>query len=208
MLAMLRKDWYVMGRYTAYLLLSWLLAAWAAIRFLVSDSGFLYGMLPVFSLTISLNSVSTDEGLWDRFAAVTPLRPWQIVLAKYLFGYGCLAVMTVLAALAGGSGVELWGAAAITPLVLAMALPLLYRLGRRKGSAVLLFFWGLAAAAILGTAHFRYDLIESAFGWIEDVPVPLLAAGGGAALLALSAGSVLLSTRFYTRRLRGWYDQS
>lgn len=205
MLAMLRKDLYVMGRYTAYLIFSWLVVTWVTIRFLESDAGFLYSMLPVFSLTISLNSVSADEGRWDRFAAVTPLRPWQIVLTKYLFAYGCLAAMTALAALAGGGGVKLWTVAAITPLVLAMALPLLYRLGRRRGSPVLLLFWGLAAAAILGTAHFRYDFIESAFGWMEDVPVPLLAAGAGAALLALNVGSILLSIRFYTRRQRGWY---
>lgn len=205
MLAMLRKDLYVMGRYTAYLIFSWLVVTWVTIRFLESDAGFLYSMLPVFSLTISLNSVSADEGRWDRFAAVTPLRPWQIVLTKYLFAYGCLAAMTALAALAGGGGVKLWTVAAITPLVLAMALPLLYRLGRRRGSPVLLLFWGLAAAAILGTAHFRYDFIESAFGWIEAVPVPLLAAGAGAALLALNVGSILLSIRFYTRRQRGWY---
>ena len=87
MLAMLRKDLYVMGRYTAYLILSWLVVTWAATRFLESDAGFLYGMLPMFSLTISLNSISADEGRWDRFAAVTPLRPWQIVPAKYLFAY-------------------------------------------------------------------------------------------------------------------------
>ncbi len=114
MLAMLRKDLYVMGRYTAYLILSWLVVTWAA------------------------NSISADEGRWDRFAAVTPLRPWQIVPAKYLFAYGCLAVMTALAALAGGGGVKLWTVAAITPLVLAMALPLLYRFGRQRGSIVLL----------------------------------------------------------------------
>ena len=34
MLAMLRKDLYVMGRYTAYLILSWLVVTWAATRFL------------------------------------------------------------------------------------------------------------------------------------------------------------------------------
>ena len=62
MLAMLRKDLYVMGRYTAYLILSWLVVTWAATRFLESDAGFLYGRLPMFSLTISLNSVSADEG--------------------------------------------------------------------------------------------------------------------------------------------------
>ena len=205
-MAMLRKERYVMGRYTAYLILSWLAAAWAAIRFVDPEAGSLYGMLPMFSVTVSLNSVSADEDRWDRFVAVTPLRPWQIVLAKYLYAYGCLAVMTALAALAGGGGVKLWAAAAITPLALAMSLPPLYRLGRRRGSMALLSFWGLAAAAVLGTAHFRYDLIESAFGWIEAVPPPALAAGITAVLLAANAASIRLSIRYYTRRRRGWYD--
>lgn len=164
-------------------------------------------MLPVFSLTISLNSVSTDEGRWDLFAAVTPLRPWQIVLTKYLFAYGCLAVMTALAALAGGGGVKLWTSAAVTPLGLAMALPLLYRLGRRRGSAVLLAVWGALAALILGAARWDYGLVEAAFGWIEeDVPAPGLALGAAAVLAAASACSMALSIRFYARRQRGWYD--
>lgn len=208
MLAMLRKDLYVMWKYTAVFIAAWMAVVWASIRFLDREAVSLYGMLPVFSLTFALNNVSADESCrWDRFAAMSPLRPRQIVLAKYVFALGVLAITTALAALAGGSS-ALWTAAALTLPALAISLPLTYRLGKRKGSAVFLFFWGLVAAAILGTAYFRYDLIESSFGWIEDVPVPLLAAGGGAALLALSAGSVLLSICFYTRRLRGWYDQS
>lgn len=71
---------------------------------------------------------------------------------------------------------------------------------------VLLIVWGAAAAVILGTAYLRYEWIELVFGWLEDVPAPLLAAGGGGALLALNAASLLLSIRFYTRRQRGWYD--
>lgn len=205
MRAMLRKDWYVMGRYAAYLILSWLLVVWAAIRFLESDARFLYRMLPVFSLTIVMNSVGADENRWDRFAVITPLRPWRIVVAKYLFAYAALAVMTALAALAGGGG-ELWVVVALALLALAVSLPLLYRLGRRRGGMALLLLWGLAAAVILGAAFFRYELIDAAFGWIDEVPFPLLALGGGSALLALNAGSIVLSIRFYARRRRGWYD--
>ena len=69
-----------------------------------------------------------------------------------------------------------------------------------------MIIWGLAAAAILGAAHWRYHLIEAVFGWMDAVPVPALAAGCIIVLGVLNIFSVILSVRFYTRRQRGWYD--
>lgn len=167
MLAMLRKDFYVMGKYAAALISTWGVMIVVFSRILRTDTRFLYYLTPVLSTTIALNAISTDhECRWDRFAAMTPLRPWQLVLEKYCFAYGTLALLTGLSALAswtsvsGREGPDIWLVFTMVSLFLTMALPLIYRLGRQKSSFILLAFWGLVAAAILGAAYFRYNPIS------------------------------------------------
>lgn len=213
MLAMLRKDCCVVGRHTAGLTAFWVLLAGMYAWIPEADQCKWYCVLPIMAANVVLTAVSSDQVChWDRFAAMTPLRPWQLVLEKYLLAYGLTALLAALGALAGWistmgrGGLDMWTAVVMVLLFTAMALPLTYRFGRHKGGTILLAFWGLSAAVILGTAHFRYEWIELAFGWMEGVPVPRLVLGGGCALLALNAGSVLLSVRCYTRRQRGAYD--
>ncbi|MDE7218015.1 MAG: ABC-2 transporter permease [Oscillospiraceae bacterium] len=213
MLAMLRKDCYVMGKYTVVLIITWAAAAGVLIWFPKTDASFLYYLMPAMSVTIALNAVSTDhECCWDRFAAMTPLRPWQLVLEKYLFTYGTLALMAglsflvVWAAASDENSSSIWVAIVLVLLFVDMSLPLVYRFGRQKGGMTLMIFWGLVAALILGAAHWNYGLIETAFGWVEEVPAPALAAGIAVFLAAANAWSFYLSVRFYARRQRGWYD--
>ena len=213
MLAMLRKDFYVMGKYTVTLLVFW--AVMAGMYALVPgvDGNMFYAIMPAMASTLVLNAITNDQVCrWDSFAAMTPLRPWQLVLEKYLLAYGLTALLGVLSALAGWISTADWGALNIWLVVVmvflsnAMGIPLVYRFGRRRGSAVLLFIWGAAAAVILGTAHWRYELLSIAFGWMEDITLPALAAGTAAGLLIISTVSVPLSIRFYARRRRGLYD--
>lgn len=213
MLAMLRKDLYVMGKYTIVLIITWVVAAGVLIWLPKTDASFLYYLMPAMSATIALNAVSADhECRWDRFAAMTPLRPWQLVLEKYLFTYGTLALLgglSFLAAWAAASGENnssTWAAIVLVLLLIATSLPLVYRFGRQKGGMILMIFWGLVAALILGAAHWNYGLIETAFGWVEEVPAPALAAGTTVFLIAANVWSFYLSVRFYARRQRGWYD--
>lgn len=213
MLAMLRKDFYVMRKYTMVLVITWVAAAGVLIWLPKTDVSFLYFLMPAMSATIALNAVSADhECRWDRFAAMTPLRPWQLVLEKYLFIYGTLAllgglsILVVWATASGESRSSVWMSIVLTLLFITMSLPLTYRFGRQKGGTILIVFWGLAAAVLLGTAHWNYGLIESAFGWMDGVPVPALAAGTTVFLAAANAWSLRLSIRLYTRRQRGWYE--
>lgn len=213
MLAMLRKDFYVMRKYTMVLVITWVAAAGVLIWLPKTDVSFLYFLMPAMSVTIALNAVSADhECRWDRFAAMTPLRPWQLVLEKYLFTYGTLAllgglsILVVWATASGESRSSVWMSIVFTLLFIAMSLPLTYRFGRQKGGTILIVFWGLAAAVLLGTAHWNYGLIEAAFGWMDGVPVPALAAGTTVFLAATNAWSLRLSIRLYTRRQRGWYE--
>lgn len=213
MFAMLRKDVYVMGRYTAVFSAVWLAIIAVCARLPGLESASLYYLMPVYALTVTLNAVSSDhECRWDRFAAMTPLRPWQLVLEKYLFTYGTLALLGGLSFLAAWAAASdennssTWAAIVLVLLLIATSLPLVYRFGRQKGGMILMIFWGLAAALLLGAAHWNYGLIETAFGWVEEVPAPALAAGTTVFLLAANVWSFYLSVRFYARRQRGWYD--
>lgn len=212
MLAMLRKDVYVMGRYAAALTGSCIVMTLVFSRFLAADVHFPYYLLPALSVMIGPNAVSADqECRWDRFAAMTPLRPWLLVLEKYCFAYGTVALLAGVSALVCRVSATEEDASnmrmmfLLILLSLAISLPLVYRFGRQKSSIILLAFWGLIMAAALGDVYFRYGLIKLALGWMADIPAPLLAVSGGGALLALNAGSILLSIRFYTRRQWGWY---
>lgn len=213
MLAMLRKDCHVMWKFMAVYTITWMVMTGTFGRVSGTSADSLYYLMPVMSSTIVLSAISNDEACrWDRFIAMTPLRPWQIVLAKYLFAYGTLTLLSVLGALAGRvsasgrGGAELLTEVVLVLLATTLALPLVYRFGRQTGGRILIIIILGFAVAILGPAHLKYEWIDAAFGWIDDVPVPALAAGIVGLLLALHLFSFLLSVRFYTRRQRGRYD--
>ena len=213
MLAMLRKDWYVLRKYTVTLLVFWGFIAKMYSMAPGADGNIFYAIMPAMASSVVLNSIAADEGCrWDRFIAMTPLRPWQLVLEKYLLFYGLTALLAALSFLAGWvttmgrGGLNVWATVIAVLLFNAMGLPLVYRFGQPKGSAILLSVWGAAAAVILGAAHWRHELLGKVFGWMNDIPIPALTAGIIVVLLAVNVGSVLLSIRFYARRQRGWYD--
>lgn len=209
MLAMLRKDLYVMRKYTAVFIISWMVVAGVSARILNVDGSFLYHNMPVFAFAIVLNAVDADERCrWDRFAAMTPLWPWQIVLAKYVFVYGILLLTTGLSvlvgwAVAGDEGRESMWAAAAAVFAAATALPLRYRFGRQMGTVIMLLFWGFVAAVVIGGGPMGYTGVI--LSRLASIHAPALAAGTAVVLTALNVWSVRLSIRFYTRRQRGWY---
>ena len=209
-IAMLRKDLYVTGRYAAAYA-----GAWAVISLLCSVWMNIHSLLdamPICALTVVLNAVSADqECRWDRFAAMSSLRPWVLVGEKYLYAYGLIAMLTALRA----AGLRLAGRHGGQPLprtilvlvllALATALPLTYRYGRRKGGALLLALWGAAAVLILGGSFLCSPVIDLLFGWMDGIPALTLGVRLAVGLLAANVLSYALSVRFYTRRQRGWY---
>ena len=213
MLAMLRKDFYVMGKYTVTMLVIWALMAGMYALVPGVDGNMFYAIMPVMASTLALNAIANDRACrWDQFAAMTPLRPWQLVLEKYLLAYGLTALLGVLSALAGWistadpNALNIWVVVVMVFLSNTMGIPLVYRFGRQRGATVLLLIWGVTAAVVLGTAHWRRELLSRAFGWMEYVSFPVLMAGTAAGLLMISMVSVPLSIRFYARRQRGMYD--
>lgn len=213
MLAMLRKDCYAMGKHTVLLLVFWTFMAGMYALVPGVDGNLFYAIMPAMGANVVLGAIHYDQACrWDRFIAMTHLRPWQLVLEKYLLVYGLIALLAVLSVLAGWvsargrSGLSVWAVIVATLLFDAMGLPLVYRFGQPKGSTIVLSIWGAAAAVILGTAHWRRDLLGRAFGWMGEIPASALAAGTAAAVLLINVGSILLSVRFYARRQRGMYD--
>ena len=213
MLAMLRKDWYVVGKYMASVLLFELAIA-AAFRWIgESISSVYYTATIVAADTVILNAIdSVFRCGWDRFIVMTSLRPWEPVLGKYLLACGAVVWAVGIGALLvwnspeGMDQVELWTAVVLSFLCIAMMLPLAYRYGRQKGEIILLAIWGVVAVLILGTAQWSFEVIEWFFGWIEEIPALALAVGVTVLLTAANVWSFHLSIRFYTRRQRGWYD--
>lgn len=213
MWAMLRKDWYVVGKYTVSVLLFELAIA-AAFRWIGEPvSSVYYTAAIVAADTVILNAIESDVRCgWDHFIAMTALCPWKPVLGKYLLSYGAVIWAVGIGALLvwnspkGMDRVELWTAVVLNVLCIAMMLPLTYRYGRQKGGIILLAIWGLAAVLILGTAQWSFEAIEWIFGWMEEVPAPALGMGLTVLLAAANVWSFRLSIRFYTRRQRGAYD--
>ena len=134
MLAMLRKDWYVVGKYMASVLLFELAIA-AAFRWIgESISSVYYTATIVATDTVILNAIDSDYRCgWDRFIVMTSLRPWEPVLGKYLLACGAVVWAVGIGALLvwnspeGMDQVELWTAVVLSFLCIAMMLPLATR---------------------------------------------------------------------------------
>jgi len=213
MRAMLRKDVCVMWKravsISVFLALFTAAAAWLSETALVYNAA----LLPVLALNLTLSSIAYDESCrWDRYAAMLPLPPWKTVVGKYVFSYAFLALAVVLGALGerlvyratGKRGMDLGLMAALVLLAEATAVPLIYRLGARRGQTAVLLLWGGIAAVILGGAALGYA--DTMFGWLETIPVGHLIPAAAAVLALAQAVSILLSIRFYARRQRGRYD--
>ena len=213
MLAMLRKDLYVMKHSVSLYALMW--AADVAMLAWIPNAQFstMAYILPLLLGNTVLYSVDADEKChWDSFTSMTPLRPRQIVLAKYLLAYGLTGLMTLLGLLVSwvstmGGGNSSW---VLRPMAfvlvwVAMFLPLRYRFQRGQAMMFVFLFWVLIVGALLSPKG--YWLLHGLLHLPEMVPLPLLAVGGAAAMAALNALSIKLSVRFYTSRQRGWYDR-
>ena len=77
MLALLRKDCYVMGKYMVWFILAWIIMSGMYAWIPDVETGASFYLMPAMASTIALNAVSTDQACrWDLCASMTPLRPW------------------------------------------------------------------------------------------------------------------------------------
>lgn len=214
MKALLRKDFYTLWKQIRTMVLLALVFS-----LLPGMESFGYAYIMVLAMTLPMNTIAMDEkSRWDKYAAMLPYRPRQIVLSKYVFSYlfmaaavGVTFLLRLIHSLYGrtpmdwGEGLaETLGLMALIALVNAISVPALYRFSAEKGRLVMVFLMLGAAAVILGGSQILGT--ERMFGWLEAVRLPALLTAAAVVIAAVNLASIALAERFYVRRRDGAYD--
>lgn len=210
MIGLLKKDLFVADKSGRLLLV---LALVFSVVPNMGAFGSTYAM--ILAVMMPLNSIAYDERCkWDRYAAMLPYRPGQLVWSKYLLSYLYTLLgggIIVLGAFLRGvtTGAADWKETAETSLMLAvvmlfitaLGLPILYRFGSEKGRLAMIVCMGIGVGAAMG--------LLGIFGELPKLPeLPLPAVIAGVAVLAVGATwlSFRLSVHFYRKRQNGAYD--
>lgn len=209
MIGLLKKDLYVADR--SFRLLVVLALVFSLIPGM-SHFGTTYAL--VMAMSIPLNAIAYDEkSKWDRYAAMLPYKTGQLVWVKYLLAYLFTALAEIVLLVctvirdrfspAPSSVEDLLGSSillmAVVPIVIAFALPPIYRFGSERGRLVMLVIMGAGVGLALGLAGI--------FGEVNLPKLPLAAVVALFVLVAIAATCVSfrLSVYFYEKRQNGAY---
>lgn len=211
MIGLLRKDLFVADKSSRLLLV---LALVFCLTPNLGTLGNTYAMMMAFMLP--MNSIAYDERCkWDRYAAMLPYKTSQIVWSKYVlsFLYTLLGEVIILVGacirnvIHPGSvdwldTVEICAMMVVVMLlVVAFALPALYRFGSEKGRLVMILMMGVGVGVALGVMKIT-----------DEVPVqikltfPAVFLLAAAVLVAVTALSFRVSVKFYKNRQNGKYN--
>ena len=200
MKALILKDTYVIWRQMKYFLVMILI-------FSALPNGFNNAFAVVYASMLPYTALAYDErSKWDQMAAMMPYSTRDVVLGKYAFGWLCIGGAAVLSGLLQMAlslvvdRVFLPGVMVLSVLgavcILAISLPLMFRMGVEKGRLAMFLVIFLVCGAAGAIAHIA-ESVGSGTVFAFQGPVlgvTLLAA------LVLTAVSVPLSMRFYTKR--------
>ena len=200
MKALIIKDTYVIWRQMKYFLILILI-------FSALPSGFNSAFAVIYTSMLPYTALAYDErSKWDQLAAMMPYSTRDAVLSKYVFGWLCIGGAAVLSGLLQMAlslvvdRVFLPGVMVLSVLgavcILAISLPLMFRMGVEKGRLAMFLVIFLVCGAAGAIAHIA-ESVGSGTVFAFQGPVlgvTLLAA------LVLTAVSVPLSMRFYTKR--------
>ena len=200
MKALIIKDTYVIWRQMKYFL--FLILIFSAI-----PSSFNNIFAVIYAAMLPYTALAYDErSKWDQLAAMMPYSPRDLVLSKFVFGWLCIGGAAVLSGLIQVIVCLLVkqrflpGVLALSALgalcILAISLPLMFRLGVEKGRLAMflvIFLVCGGAGAIVCIADDMSNGMAFAFQG-PVLAVMLLAA------LVLTVVSVPLSIRFYAKR--------
>ena len=210
MIGLMRKDLFVADKSGRLLLVM-------AVEFSMIPSmgnfGATYAMM--LALMMPLTSIAYDErSKWDKYAAMLPYTPGQIVWSKYLLAYfytvlggGIIVLGTLLRGIATGSvdwetTMQLTVMMGVAMLfVMALGLPVIYRFGSEKGRFVMIVIMGLGVGAALGLMGVFGELPE-----LPRLPLPAVAAVIAVLVVAATYASFRASVHFYKKRQNGAYD--
>ena len=200
MKALILKDIYVIWRQMKYFLVMILI-------FSALPNGFNNAFAVVYASMLPYTALAYDErSKWDQMAAMMPYSTRDMVLGKYVFGWLCIGAAAVLSGLLQMAlslvvdRVFLPGVMVLSVLgavcILAISLPLMFRMGVEKGRLAMFLVIFLVCGAAGAIAHIA-ESVGSGTVFAFQGPVlgvTLLAA------LVLTAVSVPLSMRFYAKR--------
>lgn len=200
MKALIIKDTYVIWRQMKYFLILILI-------FSALPSGFNNAFAVIYTSMLPYTALAYDErSKWDQLAAMMPYSTRDMVLGKYVFGWLCIGAAAVLSGLLQMAlslvvdRVFLPGVMVLSVLgavcILAISLPLMFRMGVEKGRLAMFLVIFLVCGAAGAIAHIA-ESVGSGTVFAFQGPVlgvTLLAA------LVLTTVSVPLSMRFYTKR--------
>ena len=199
MKALILKDTYVIWRQMKYFLVMILI-------FSALPNGFNNAFAVVYASMLPYTALAYDErSKWDQMAAMMPYSTRDVVLGKYVFGWLCIGAAAVLSGLfqavlslvtdrevlPGTLVLSVLGALCI----LAITLPVMFRFGVEKGRLAMF----LIIFLLCGTAGAIASITVSGDGGAFAFQGPILVVMSIAALV-LTAVSVPLSIRFYTKR--------
>ena len=202
MKALILKDSYVIWRQMKYFLVMILL-------FSVLPSGFNNAFAVVYASMLPYTALAYDErSKWDQLAAMMPYSTRDVVLGKYVFGWLCIGAAAVLSGLFQAAlslvihRAFLPGVMALSVLggvcILAISLPVMFRFGVEKGrlAMFLIIFLVCGTAGALSSIAISVDHTAGGLSG----PFAALMAVLPIAAAALTAVSVPLSMKFYSRR--------
>lgn len=202
MKGLFRKDFYVLRSIgLAFILLDLFFCLIPDLRF--------YPFAAFYTVMLSMILMQTDEQCkWDTLLPMLPVSRRQVVLEKYTFGWGYMALTAVLAL----GGQLIWqridGFMAVdgtyfTVLCLdlclalvmqGMLLPVLFRFGTAKGRLILILAVGMVTGATVGIIGSGFETLAASLANFRGWHFLLIGA-------ALSALSVPLSLAGYKKRL-------
>ena len=215
MIALLKKDIFVMDKQMRLMVI-------LALFFLLLPNGGSYGSsyTALISVMLPMSTISYDERCkWDRYAAVLPWTPQQIVGSKYILSY-VATVASILMVLAAylirplySDEVVIWEDVwsmlgiylGVLVVMTAVIYPLMYRFGTERGRLILVAIFVGIFIVFFGAAVLLVENVKHLALWLGEIPAPVLAV---AAALVVAVGSFLsyrLSVRFYLRRREGAY---
>ena len=199
MKALIIKDTYVIWRQMKYFLILILI-------FSALPSGFNNAFAVIYTSLLPYTALAYDErSKWDPLAAMMPYSTRDAVLSKYVFGWLCIGGAAVLSGLLQMAlslvvdRVFLPGVMVLSVLgavcILAISLPLMFRMGVEKGRLAMF----LVIFLVCGAAGAIASITVSGDGGAFAFQGPILVVMSIAALV-LTAVSVPLSMRFYAKR--------
>lgn len=199
MKALILKDTYVIWRQMKYFLVMILL-------FSALPSGFNNVFAVVYASMLPYTAMAYDErSKWNQMAAMMPYSTRDVVLGKYMFGWMCIGAAAVLSGLFQTvlslmtDREVLPGTLVLSALgalcILAITLPLMFRLGVEKGRLAMFLVIFLVCGGTGAIASITVSGDGGAFAFQGLILIVM-----SIAALVLTAVSIPLSQKFYQKR--------